>query len=179
MNKQTKQTKQPAPFHPTERKQDMTKIIPMIEPKPYWTEHYGILFESAFVYETNRSHSPTRLQVWDNTRRPNPDPGGPIQWGECGPLPTGGDGKWIDPNNRATDTERSYLIKTEATTIDAYGTGTGSVASGQVYSTDPRRICDGDRVLLRFADGAELDMIAVLPQHGNGYGYLRPTEPAE
>jgi hypothetical protein len=57
--------------------------IAMVPASKYRQEHYGVTHESALVYRTNTSHSPTRVQVWDNTRRVNPDPGGRIQHGHA------------------------------------------------------------------------------------------------
>lgn len=144
--------------------------IPMIPASDYRREHYGILYESVHVYQTNESHSPTRVVVWDNTHRVNPDPGGPVKYGEMGPLPTGGDGKYIDPNNKATDAERTILLSTESTVITAQRNGTGHPDSGQVWALGVT-IRDGDDFILDYPDAATDLVIAKFPRYSNGHGY--------
>jgi hypothetical protein len=134
---------------------------------------YGIAGRSTYVYRTSRSSSPTRITIWDNTGRPNPRNGQPVNWGQYGPI-SGGNGQYLDPNNQATDAPTSYLIGTEATCIDAYGTGTGTAASGQVYSPEDAVIRPGDRIgILRDAHTPPEWFTAVFTN--NGYGYLTPA----
>lgn len=155
-------------------------LIVMTPATAYRTEHYGITHTSDYVYLNPRAGNfPTRVVVWDNTRRVNPDPGGPVQFGQYGPLPTGGDGKYIDPSNRATDDELTILLTPESVTIDAYGTGTGTRGSGQLWAPDGEILRDGDTVRLIFVDPVGeprvSDYVARIPHNANGHGYLTPA----
>lgn len=134
----------------------------------YRASHYGVLFESAYVYRTGRSYSPTRVVVWSNTSRPNARNGEPVRHGDYGPI-DGGAGRYLDPHNKATDAERSVLLSTESTVIDAYGTGTGSKESGQVWADD--KLCDGDALTLAYPDGTEETLTARFPRYSNGHGF--------
>ena len=144
-----------------------THEIPMLPAKPSRTDDYGVLHSSAFVYQTSRGSGPTRIDVWDNTRRPNARNGEPLRWGQCGVL-DGGNGRYLDPENQATDETVSVLLTPECTVIDAYGTGTGSAASGQVYSPDGETIRSGDTLMLMYPDGTH--EARVVRFTGNGHG---------
>lgn len=148
----------------------MTKMIAvaMSPASAYRTEHYGVLHSSAFVYRTSKTHSPTRVDVWDNTRRLNPDDGGPIQHGKYGPI-GGGNGKYLDPHNKATDAERSVLLTPECTVITAQRNGTGHPDSGQVWAKPV--LNDGDQIVLVYLDGSAEVATVVFPRYGNGHGH--------
>jgi hypothetical protein len=121
---------------------------------------YGIEHVSRYVYRINGArhnpYAPHRLQAWSNLRRPNPHPG-EVRWGQHGPI--GGDGRYLDPHNRATDSPHSLLFSAEATVITNNGTNTGTEASGQVYATEDLAI--GDTVILRYPDGTLSDSFQV------------------
>lgn len=131
---------------------------------------YGILYTGRNVYQTSKSNGPTRLQVWDNTNRVNKRNGEPVRFGDCGPV-DGGDGKYLDPNNRATDEPVSFLLTPESSVITNNGTNTGTAASGQVYAEDILR--DGDSATLSYPTGQTREIILHFPAHRNGHGYAK------
>ena len=115
-----------------------THVVPLSDGSEYDFTHYGILFRSTFVYETNgsafpNSSFPHRFTVWNNSVRPNegplygPDAKGPMGVGKIGP------GAYVDPHRKGTDELYSYLIGSESTVITNNGTNTGTAASGQVW----------------------------------------------
>lgn len=113
---------------------------------------YGIRLRSAHVYRisgkgTHNPNFPHRINVWDNTIRPNTDPERfvPALGRKVGP------GAFIDPHGHGTDDMLTVMTSAEATAITNNGTNTGSVASGQVYADT--RLTIGDRVVLVFPDG--------------------------
>jgi hypothetical protein len=138
----------------------------------YRREHYGIHFTSAFVY-TVRGSSPIRIAVWDNVRRPNPRNGEPVRYSNYGKI-DGGEGRYLDPNNNATDDEVSYLLSPEASCISAHGDSTGTVASGQVYDAAHERLRAGEIVRLAFPDGS-VKLLTVTPEGHYGHGRLIPV----
>lgn len=138
-------------------------VIPMTAVEP---NSFTELFRSRFVYRGWNS-SVIRINVWDNTGRPNRRNGEPIRWGQCGPL-DGGDGLYLDPHNEATDAETSILITPEATVISAHGDGTGTEASGQVYAEQAGPLRSGDILRLTFPDGSVLVRVVRMTNNGHG-----------
>lgn len=121
-------------------------------------ESYGIAFRSKFVYRVSGRglHNPTyphRLKVWDNSNRLNPRNGERVRYGQYGKI-DGGDGKYLDPNHNATDSEFSYLLGAESTVL-AGRYSTGSADSGQVYAKELLEV--GEFVVLRYPDGTLSD----------------------
>lgn len=146
----------------------------------YSRETYGILYKSRNVFDTTVSHGPTRLVVWDNTVRVNPDRGK-----QLGETLTVGDrrgnrvteynrryteGTYLDPRNAPTDALVSILLTPEASAITSNGTNTGTVASGQVYASG--RLADGDTATLSYPHGLDADAILHFPKHHNGHGFV-------
>lgn len=142
-------------------------IIPMITADDYAREHYGITFKSACVYRVAGSSAPTRVKVWDNTRRPNPRNGEPVRYGEFGPR-DGGNGEFLDPHNRATDARVSVLLSPESSVISAHRNGTGTVASGQVYAPGDARLRTGDVLVLVHPDGSHAHVTVRMTNNGHG-----------
>lgn len=110
------------------------KVIPLEYATEYNVKSYGIMFESEFVHEipedrNNRSY-PHRFKVWTNINRPNPHPG-ETRYTDFGSI--GGEGKYLDPHNKGTDSEQAFTISTEPMVISAHGDGTGTKAGGQVW----------------------------------------------
>lgn len=144
----------------------------------YRREHYGVLYQSRNVYRTAYGHSPTRLAVWDNTQRPNPDRGKRIgdtlrHGGVVTKYSKRGTTKalYLSPNGNPTDCERTILLSPEASSIDAYGTGTGTAASGQVYAKNAPTMRDGDTATLIYPDGTEQTVTLMFQSMNNGHGY--------
>jgi len=129
----------------------------------------GITHKSQYVYQTSKSSYPTRIVRWSNVGRPNPRNGQPVRFGEVGPI-DGGDGQYLDPSNRATDNPVTILVDPEDITIDNYGTGTGTVGSGQVYAPNGEILRPGETVTLTYGD----DTSGPYPVRftGNGHGYV-------
>jgi hypothetical protein len=147
--------------------------IPMVEADARQAS-YGITHQSAFVYRTSKSSAPTRIVVWSNTGRLNARNGQPVRYGDYGPI-DGGDGKFIDPKGKATDAPVSILLSPECTVIDAYGTGTGTVGSGQMWA--PRTgggqitLRPGETVSLAYPDGTVSGPYPVRFTN-NGHGFI-------
>jgi hypothetical protein len=133
---------------------------------------YGITHRSAYVYDTSRSSSPTRVVVWSNEGRPNPRNGQPIRWGQAGPI-DGGNGRYLDPSHQATDSPVTVLLTPESSVITANGTNTGTQASGQVYPPAGAPIRAGDTLTLIYPDGTEAAHVARFTN--NGHGIADPT----
>lgn len=115
-------------------------------------QSYGIRFRSKFVYRftgtgLHNPSSPHRVNVWDNTGRPNTDPDRfkPALGRKVGP------GAYIDPRGHGTDHATSILTNAESTIMTDNGTNTGTEASGQVYADVTIRT--GESVMLRAPDG--------------------------
>lgn len=138
---------------------------------PYDVTTYGILFRSRYVYNSAHSTYPTRVVVWDNTRRVNGRNGEPVRHGDYGPI-DGGIGRYLDPRNKVTDSERSILLSTESIVITNNGTNTGTEASGQVYAPEGAKLRDGDTVTLLYPDGRTEEGAAVFPRWSNGHGHV-------
>lgn len=144
----------------------MEHRIEMAEGDERRRDHYGVTHESVYVYRVRPDHWPTRIQVWDNTGRPNPHPG-ETKWNEFGRI--GGDGQYLDPRNEGTDEEVTVLFSPESSVISARGDSTGTPASGQVWAPDHEPITTGDVVVLVYPDGREERRTAVLTNSGHGY----------
>lgn len=133
---------------------------------------YGIRAKSENVYETNRSLYPTRVVLWDNTGRPTKRNGEPVQHGKYGPV-NGGNGRWLDPQNKATDDMLTILLTTESMGISSTpGMSTGQPGSGQVWAVADK-MRDGDTATLVYdRDGfGDVEVTLHLPLHTNGHGY--------
>jgi hypothetical protein len=133
-------------------------------------DRYGVTHVSAYVYRTARHSFPTRVVAWSNVNRKNPHPG-ERKWTDFGSI--GGEGKYLDPHNQGTDSEESFLLSPESSVIDAYGTGTGTEASGQVFAEEIIR--PGDALVLVFPDGSNVASVAHFTN--NGHGVATPTIP--
>lgn len=134
---------------------------------------YGIRAESKYVYRTNKSHSPTRVVVWDNTGRPNKRNGQPVEYGNYGPK-DGGNGRWLDPHNKATDDMLSIELTPEASVICANtDMNTGQPGSGQVYDKDADVLRDGDTATLVYGHGGfgDVEITLHFPPGHNGHGH--------
>lgn len=129
--------------------------IALTAPSAYEARTYNILGQSAYVYRTSKGSYPTRVVFWDNIGR--------VQ----------ADGTFLDPGNRPTTERRSLFLSPESVTIDAYGTGTGTAGSGQVYGDGVIR--PGDTVTVLAADGENLGRFTAVFTN-NGHGYLAPAE---
>lgn len=160
-------------------------IIPMFVSTAYDKEHYNITHRSAFVYDSQRTHSPMRLVVWDNMNRPNPyrnaKLGDVIGTGQNAQtitewfLSTGRTKpRFYDPHNEPTDEPFSFLLSLECTVITNSGTNTGTIASGQVYAPDTK-LMDGDTATLKYTDGTEQEVTLHIPRHNNGHGHATPN----
>jgi len=148
--------------------------IELVEGDEYRREHYGIEYTSAYLYRTKGNSGPTRVQVWSNTRRPNPHPG-ETRHGAMGPI--GGEGRYLDPQNQGTDEEFTVLLSPESTVISAHGDGTGTAASGQVYAKDHPPLETGDVLTLEYPDGREeRRIIALTDNYGRGRADRIPDE---
>src|SRR4029453_18126925 len=95
-----------------------THEILVIPVDPQRAASYGITHASEYVYRTTGHGYPTRVQVWDNTRRPNPRDGQTVRYGQYGKL-DGGNGRFLDPHHDATDMPVSVLLSPEASVITA------------------------------------------------------------
>lgn len=143
----------------------------------YRTTDYGILYESRHVFSTTKSHSPTRVVIWNNTHRPNPDRGkqlgdklrdGCIVTKYSTPGIT--ERRYIDPQGKPTDEKVTILLSPESTAICAdTRLNTGQPGSGQVYAQD--RLDDGDTAKLILPDGTNADVVLHFPRGHNGHGY--------
>jgi len=150
----------------------MEHRIELAEGDEYRRKHYGIEYTSAYVYRTKGDGGPTRIQVWSNRNRPNPHPG-ETRRGAMGPI--GGDGKYLDPQNKGTDEEFSVLLSPEATVISAHGNSTGTAASGQVYAKDHPLLDTGDVLVLVYPDGREeRRTLTLTDNYGRGQADLVP-----
>lgn len=142
---------------------------------------YGVMFKSAYVYMSAVCHGPTRVVLWSNLDRPNPDLGKPL-----GAMLEAGDrrgcrvtkyslkytaGRYLDPHNEPTDDPFTVLLTPESSVITSNGTNTGTVASGQVYARPECRLADLDRALLVFPAGPPVAAVLHFPRYQNGHGH--------
>jgi len=126
-------------------------------------ETYGITYRSAYVYRGIGS-GPIRIKVWSNVNRPNPHPG-TKRWTEFGSI--GGDGQYLDPNNKGTDEPRSILTGPECVAICAdTRMNTGQPGSGQVYAAE--RLRGGEAVALILPDGTRIEGTVKIDRDGYG-----------
>jgi hypothetical protein len=148
----------------------------------YDQEHYGVMYRGRHVYQTTKSTAPTRLVVWDNTKRPNPDNGK-----QLGDTLEAGDrrgntatrwaidsghtrGRYLDPMNRPTDSRYSLLLTPESSAMCAdTRMNTGQPGSGQVYSQG--RLGDMDTATLVYPDGTTAEIVLHFPKWHNGHGF--------
>ncbi len=152
----------------------------------YRREQYGVTHKSRCVFATTKSHSPTRLDVWDNTGRPNPFKG--LRLGDVAfkgnpyreqvvtewfankaskPLTA----KYFDPSNEPTDEPTSLQLTPESTAICAdTRMNTGQPGSGQVYATGVK-LGNLDTATLVYPDGTTREVTLHFPPHHNGHGY--------
>jgi hypothetical protein len=102
-----------------------------------------------------------------NRRNPHP---GETRYTNYGSI--GGNGKYLDPHNKGTDSPVSLLISTESTMITDNGTNTGTEASGQVYAPDQvDPIRHGDTLTLIYPSGTEQTWTARFTNNGHGEGH--------
>ena len=139
---------------------------------PEQRAQYGITHLSRYVFSTTKGSYPTRVVVWSNVNRPNPRNGEPVRFGEYGKL-DGGNGRYLDPSNNATDEPTSIRLTPEASVITNNGTNTGTAASGQVYAPAGQRIAEGDLVALVYPGGS-IGVTYVVHFTNNGHGELVP-----
>lgn len=107
----------------------------------------------------NPSHAHT-LNVWDNTGRPNLHNGQPVRFvGQYGKT-EGGNGAYMCPNGRATDSALSLLFSAEATVISAHRSGFERPAT-------PVTLALGDTVTVADTDGNVIGRftVAAKPLH--------------
>jgi hypothetical protein len=159
-------------------------IVEMVE-APSDRAQYGITHLSRFVFRTSKGSSPTRVQAWSNVNRPNPRSGEPVKYGDYGKI-DGGNGRYLDPQNNATDSPTSILLSPECSVITNNGTNTGTEASGQVYAPAGTRIAEGDRIVLVYPDGVGVAFTARFTNNGHGrleyvehLGVAAPAETAD
>jgi hypothetical protein len=126
----------------------MPTIIELDRSSDYECSTYGIEYVSRHVHKIQGAkHNPRSdfsLKVWNNTDRLNPHPG-VVKWNDFGSI--GGDGKYLDPGNQATDEARSVTTSAEAIVISAHPIS--RKALGELLSV-------GDTVYLREPGGALL-----------------------
>lgn len=130
---------------------------------------------STRVYPVAGSVNPTRVEVWDNTGRPNPHPS-EVKWNEYGPV--GGEGRYLDPHNVGTDEAVSVLLSPEASVVSAHGDGTGTETSGQVWADDASPIGDGDTLVLSWPDGSVSAWMVALDRNGHGHAVREDSDRA-
>lgn len=134
-----------------------TLIVDLVEASEYDQKLYGITHRSRHVYRVGpHMHNalyPHRVQVWDNTRRPNTDPERFVSGRKVGP------GAYVAPDGSGTDCEVSIVASAEPISIDRYGTGTGTEASGQVWADGG--LGRGNFVVLRYPSGELSDPLVL------------------
>lgn len=127
-------------------------IIDLVDTTADRRNNYGVTHTGAVRHALsganvhNRSF-PHRIQVWDNTGRANPRNGERIRYGECGPI-DGGDGRYLDPGNNATDEPTTILLTSESIGIYAQYT-----AQDIADRREGPALTVGDVVRLRYPDG--------------------------
>ncbi len=93
----------------------VTTNIPMVLGEPRKAETYGIIYESLFRYTVFGWGSQTLgIRLWNNEGRLNTRNGQPVQYGSDSDgfswRMNGGNGKYLDPDNNATDDTESVLM---------------------------------------------------------------------
>lgn len=137
----------------------MPVVIDMAESTPYEREQYGITHRSVCTYLIRGArHNPRArftITLWDNTIRLNPHPG-QVKYNAFGSI--GGDGKYLDPNNRGTDSDTSVTTSAEADVI---------ALTPVARKPEGRAIAIDELVLLGLPDGSLLGpyKIAQRPLH--------------
>lgn len=123
---------------------------------------YGIRAQSEFVYRAT-DHYPVRVVLWDNTSRPND-----------GHIAYAGDGRWLSPNNKATDDMLTILLSPESIGISSNrDMTTGQPGSGQVYDRNAERLMDGDTATLVYDRNGfgNVEVTLHFPRFHNGHGH--------
>ena len=163
-------------------------VMVMRDAGEYRRDSYGVLYQSCLVYDTTKSHAPTRLDVWSNTDRPNPYYGAKL-----GDRPCEGRGaldititeyslpkthaKYLDPHNDPTDDEISFLLSPESSVICSdTSRNTGQPGSGQVYAKG-ERLGEGDTATLVYPDWTVQRVLIHFTN--NGHGIATATSPRE
>jgi hypothetical protein len=132
----------------------------MVEAEAADSRVHGVTLQSAAVYQTMPSSYPIRVEVWNNTDRPNTNPA------DFGP------GSYIDPRGEATDDAVTVLISPDDTVINASRANTDT-ACGDAYVERP--IADGDTLILVYPDGRR--ETRVVRMTNLGYGYVDLSTP--
>lgn len=146
-------------------------LIVLDNASDYRNEHYGVMYESRNVFATSSSgrYTPNRIALWNNLRRPNPRNGERVRYGDYGVI-DGGNGKFLDPQNKATDDTVSILITPESSVLCANTSmNTGQPGSGQVFAKDVL-LSDGDTATLSYPRGLTREVTINLPRGHNGHG---------
>lgn len=120
-------------------------IIDLVPASAYDRENYGILFDGAALHTmTGRGvhsrHHPHRIQLWDNSIRPNNDP---EFWSEFSGKR--GPGAYVGPDGKGTDAQLSIVLNAQAVVISAYA-DPDALSYGDALAI-------GDVVQLRYPDG--------------------------
>ncbi|MCL2732309.1 MAG: hypothetical protein FWE15_20085 [Actinomycetia bacterium] len=125
----------------------MNVTLALVPADDYARDSYGMTHESQWTFDTAASRVfPTRVEVWDNTRRKNDD------------------GTYTDPRGRTTSEDTSYLLSPQSVMITSGGDGMGPHLHGPV-------IREGDGLVLKYPDGSAVQVRVTFEGHGgNGYG---------
>lgn len=123
-----------------------TTVIELRQADARRAADYGVIFESGTVHKVTGKnvHNPSfphRVQVWDNTRRPNLYPD---RWNQYSGCP--GAGRYVDPNGKGTDFELTILLAAECMVIASEGCDPGVKTYG-------RTLALGERIQLQFPNG--------------------------
>lgn len=141
-------------------------------------EDYGVLYESrhTFAVDTgSRLYEPNvKVNVWDNTCRPNRDRGkklgdtlsnGNVVTRYSRPGIT--EAAYISPRGNPTDNERTILLDPQSVMITDSGNNSGYATTGQTMTNDAL-------ATLHFPDGTSQVVNLVFPRHSNGHGHCEP-----
>ena len=127
-----------------------TTIIDLQEADADRRDSYGITHEGVVRHTVTGQglHArgyPHRVQVWDNTGRPNPHPGETrrTQYGWYG-----GDGRYLDPHNQGTDATTTVYLASESIALLAHYT-----AEDIAHAREGEPLAVGQRVRLRYPAG--------------------------
>lgn len=120
---------------------------------------YGVEYESTTLHKMTGKglHNPSfphRIDVWDNTRRPNPRNGQPVRFGDYGPV-DGGNGRYLGPDRRATDDEQTFTVSAQSVMLAA------RPVERAPYGAD---LAVGQTVTVRYPDGRTVDMVVTARQ---------------